>query len=148
MDQPVKVLTLQEIFDKAAIHLLTQGKPAVTPDRNKCKYRTDEGLKCAVGGLIPDDLYDSRIEGAAVVDCYMADPLPRDNILREILTKIGIQGKGFTLLKNLQSIHDTIHDREAGCVEVDLRHLWAAQLTQLAKANHLNYDVVINFRAP
>lgn len=142
MTEPIKELALQEIFDRVALHLLTQGTAAVDPGRGMCKYRTDAGLKCAVGGLIPDDLYDPRIEGAAVVDYTMAEPLERDELLKETLMKIGIKGNGFALLKSLQRIHDL----EAGDFGVNHRFVWAAQLTELAEKKGLNYDVVTNFK--
>lgn len=55
------MLTMQEIFDKVVDHLLTQGKrsakerPHLTSQA--CLYRGPDGLKCAVGCLIPDSEY-------------------------------------------------------------------------------------------
>lgn len=57
----------QQIFDTVATHLLKQGKPALSAE-GYCRYRTDDGLKCAVGVLIPDDKYDPKIEGYPVGD--------------------------------------------------------------------------------
>lgn len=45
-------MTAQEIFEKVAKHLLTQGCRAEV--MGNCKYLTEDGLKCAVGCLIPD----------------------------------------------------------------------------------------------
>ncbi len=45
-------MTKQEIFDKVATHLLTQNEKALN-SVGGCVYRTDKGLKCAVGCLIP-----------------------------------------------------------------------------------------------
>ena len=67
-------MNLQEIFDKVATHLLTQNKKAQSPVvpgeqiKPKCLYRAPDGSKCAVGCLIPDDLYDPAIEGSSVAD--------------------------------------------------------------------------------
>lgn len=58
-------MNAQEIFDTVVTHLYTQGKQAAD-GKNRCQYRTDAGLKCAVGCLIPDDQYDPAMEGATV----------------------------------------------------------------------------------
>jgi hypothetical protein len=53
-------MTLQETFDKVCVHLLTQLQKSVFLDSNgsmACAYRGPNGLKCAVGCLIPDELY-------------------------------------------------------------------------------------------
>lgn len=50
-------MTPQEIFNKVWHHMIAQGKPA----RQKrleavgCRYLTDDGRKCAVGCLIPEE---------------------------------------------------------------------------------------------
>lgn len=55
-------MELQEAFDTVVTHLYTQKKRAFTS--SSCLYRTPEGLKCAAGCLIPDELYDIEMEGA------------------------------------------------------------------------------------
>ena len=54
-------LTRQEAFDKALAHLRQQGRPAMNVAL--CTYRSDDGGKCAVGALIPDELYTMGMEG-------------------------------------------------------------------------------------
>ena len=54
-------MTLQEIFDKAARHLLTQMEKSLIGD--SCAYRAMDGLKCVVGAFIPDDKYNTQLEG-------------------------------------------------------------------------------------
>jgi hypothetical protein len=65
-------LTSQEIFDAVVEGLHAQGRASVKArfdedeeDENMraCSYRGDNGLKCAVGMLIPDDMYQDRMEG-------------------------------------------------------------------------------------
>lgn len=56
-------MTHQEIFDFVWTKLCEQG--AKSYENGKCRYRTSTRLKCAVGHLIPDDLYDPAMEGAA-----------------------------------------------------------------------------------
>lgn len=55
----------QEIFDTVYEKLLKQGK-ASTFD-GKCRYRGANGNKCAIGHLIPDELYESYMEGVGFV---------------------------------------------------------------------------------
>ena len=48
---------LQELFDKIATHLLTQGARSEN-SLGKCLYRGEFGRKCAVGCLISDEEYE------------------------------------------------------------------------------------------
>jgi hypothetical protein len=59
------MMTKQEIFARVADHLLNQGKAAQQGWSSVCRYRTDEGLHCAVGVLIKDR-YDPACEGASM----------------------------------------------------------------------------------
>lgn len=54
----------QEIFDKVVRHLYAQGKPAM--NGANCRYRSNDGLSCAVGCLIPDSCYDPGMENQTV----------------------------------------------------------------------------------
>lgn len=60
------MLDRQKTFDTMLAHLRQQGKPAVVHGTTSCRYRTSDGLKCAVGALIPDENYDPSIEGGSV----------------------------------------------------------------------------------
>lgn len=66
-------MTKQELFDTVTKHLLTQKCKALGDDGSMCRYKTDTGLKCAAGCLIPDDKYDPRLEQATVV-AHADDP--------------------------------------------------------------------------
>ena len=87
------MITDQEVFDKAAKHLLQQGVPCKSP-LNSCRYRF-KALKCAIGALIPDDLYSKNMEGRGVEE--LLDNLPQ---LTEFL------GANVYLLVSLQKSHD------------------------------------------
>jgi len=55
----------QEIFDTVAKHLFMQGCQAIEIDdegEKSCLYRDTEGRMCAVGVLIPDELYQRSME--------------------------------------------------------------------------------------
>ncbi len=55
----------QEIFDYVVSHLRAQGARSLN-DENECTYRSVDGYSCAVGCLIPDDLYTPSLEGRLV----------------------------------------------------------------------------------
>jgi hypothetical protein len=60
--------TDREIFDRVKAHLLAQGRPAIGRDGG-CAYRGKDGrgdTSCALGCLIPDDVYDKSIEGVTM----------------------------------------------------------------------------------
>jgi hypothetical protein len=113
------MLTSQEIFNKVATHLLKQGKRSVYPteDGEKgvfCAYRSPEGLSCAVGCLIPDELYDPRFEDRRV------GQLPQ-----KVLRACGVDPANpeqMSLLSHLQGIHDSEPPKE-----------WASHLEHLAQ---------------
>lgn len=51
----------QTLFNRVVRHLLRQNKRAM--QNGSCMYRTDEGYKCAIGGVLPDSLYQPKLEG-------------------------------------------------------------------------------------
>lgn len=55
---------MREIEEKILAHLKAQGRQAVKGCG--CGYRTDDGLRCAVGCLIADEHYNPACEGGAV----------------------------------------------------------------------------------
>lgn len=86
----------QEIFDIVATHLFKQGRRST--DHQRCRYHGENGLKCAVGVLVADDVYFSEMdEGNKTIKSLVeqhGDKFPnwfRDNL---------------GLLQTLQSVHD------------------------------------------
>lgn len=59
-------LSKLEILQKVREHFVEQGALAWDDKAGICKYRTPNGQKCAVGALIPDELYNPSYEGKAV----------------------------------------------------------------------------------
>ena len=87
----------QEAFDKAAAHLLAQGKKSFQPgDDYLCAYRGVDGLKCAIGALIPDDQY-TGLEQMNVTVLLQRKDCPA-------ILKSGDLTKDF--LQDLQNVHD------------------------------------------
>ena len=58
-------MTVQEAFETMVRHLRKQGKRSENAN-GTCLYRGPDGLRCAVGCLIPDDQYKRSLEGKAV----------------------------------------------------------------------------------
>ncbi|MGQ7794513.1 hypothetical protein ACUN0C_19080 [Faunimonas sp. B44] len=75
----------QEAFDFVVRHLFKQGERAVA-EGGGCLYRGPDGTKCAVGCLIPDELYTPRLEGNSVfmLPQRVLDQLPAPSLLNEL----------------------------------------------------------------
>jgi len=95
--------TKQEIIDQVINGLIEQGQQAIEDDT--CMYRSPTGLKCAIGMLISDEDYDSRMEGHGINELLGNSWLP-ENI-------IAIEETYPKLLRNLQSFHDS-YNRKMG----------------------------------
>lgn len=116
-------LSRQEIFDKVAKHLLGQMQKSqlnIGIDGESvtiCAYRGRDGLKCAIGVLIPDEKYDPIMEDAAIpLGAIGVDPFDVDTIY---------------MLENLQSVHDTCQPEE-----------WKDRLMAVGKAFGLSLQAI------
>ena len=90
--------TALDVFKKVSEHLLTQNEQAL--DGNwECVYRSDTGLKCAVGCLIDDEFYSEDLE-YSVFD--------RTGSVANALHKSGVilTNEILDLLRRLQKLHD------------------------------------------
>src|SRR5690606_33664541 len=65
-----------------------------------CKYLTSDGKKCAVGQLIPDNLYIEELEGKIISD-------GDGDIVSDLIEKLG---HDIHLASDLQKVHDTLPD--------------------------------------
>ena len=88
-------MTNQEAFDVMVRHLRKQGRQARRDIGGPCRYRAENGLKCAVGALIPDDEYSRSLEFHGVGEIYADVP--------------SLQSIALDLLEEMQMIHD--HDQ-------------------------------------
>lgn len=100
----------QEIFDAVARGLAAQGRKSY--DYRGCVYRAENGCKCAVGQLIPDDRYDPRFDdkGAGGGIRRVLDNV----ILGELLSEWKGNYKVVNLLASLQSAHDGARSHGVG----------------------------------
>jgi hypothetical protein len=88
----------QEVFDLAVTHLRTQGRRSIVTalsGRDHCAYRGSDGLKCAIGVMIPDELYSPDMEGASLALSLIVDTLPP-----------AVQKMSMEYLHALQMCHD------------------------------------------
>ena len=65
----------QDVFDKVLNHMRVQGKLSLGVE-DSCAYRGNNGLKCAIGALIPDKNYDKDIEGLHAGNSMVYSKLP------------------------------------------------------------------------
>jgi len=90
-------MTPQEIFDKVAEHLFTQGVPSIN-GRGQCVYRGQNGTSCAVGVLIPDEDYRPSMDETPINSTTL---LGRFRSLAWLKPHAGLLG-------SLQRLHDDI----------------------------------------
>ena len=105
----------QEAFDKMVRHMRLQGEKC-TDETGNCVYRGLDGMKCAVGAIIPDTEYrwefDNSIESSQI-----------ENIIDQIPS---LRDVDLDILMEMQYIHDSLpNDR------------WEANFESIAKSHGL-----------
>ncbi len=118
---------LQEIFDKAASHLLNQNKKSLSVGGGRCMYRGEDNLMCAAGPFIDDSVYVIGLEGKSVNSFDVIPALRKSNFPVDNSKAVG-------LLSILQSCHDNRPVEE-----------WKGRLTEIAKDRNLSVKVLKNF---
>lgn len=113
-------MTDQELYNKVKAHLLAQRTKAMYG--NMCRYRTPDGLKCAIGCLIPDDKYNPSFEGRGIAD--RGDG--QESSVFPIADAAGIVPSQFPLAGDLQWIHDHIDPV-----------YWEEKLVRVARSFHI-----------
>lgn len=114
-------MNTQQAFDIMVAHLRQQGRPS-RYDAAGCAYRGPDGLKCAVGALIPDELYRDNMEGRTIRTLLISD---RDayHKLSRLLDRVDVQ-----LLEEMQTIHDHNEPKQ-----------WEKAFKYVAEEFNLNY---------
>lgn len=116
----VPALTAQEAFDSVARHLLSMTHQS--HDGERCRYLNLDGNRCAIGCLIPDDVYSNSMEGTSVF--YLIDKftefMPWQSIRK--------------LLFALQNVHDDVTCWKGPHPRANMRE----QLGVVAKAFNLS----------
>lgn len=90
----------QEIFDFAVSKVIEQGAPALSTE-NFCAYRGELDRKCAFGHLIPDSLYEIRLEGVSA--CSILSDIGGSKYSSKLAASLG---RHSDLIVGLQSAHD------------------------------------------
>jgi hypothetical protein len=109
----------QKWFDQALAHMRKQGKRSMAEESgDMCLYRAPDGGKCAIGALIPDELYQVEgMEGMGVLSILSFDeyanrkknPLP-DEIRAKLRAHFGVEdGDDIIFLSCMQrDLHDSL----------------------------------------
>lgn len=113
-------MTNQEAFDTMVRHLRKQGRKSENDQKDYCLYRGPEGLKCAVGVLIPDSEYQKKWDEAGI----------RVNELGHCQS---LNGLDLTMLEKMQFAHD--------CASVDS---WEICFERIAARYHLSMPPLEN----
>jgi len=121
-------MTNQEIFDKVAVHLLTQN--ARSERGGECKYRGHNGMMCAAGCLIPDDQYHTDMEGTAWGYLYGCG----GEVLEASCFYEDCESTADNLILEFQNIHDN-----ASVLS------WKFKLEKLAKKFKLSAEAIKGF---
>jgi len=96
----------------AARHLLKQGRPSYRRRRDGrivCLYRGPDGTSCAIGGVLPDDLYKRSFD---------KNPINASQLLEKVIGKKAATALGYAA-DQIQRIHDTW----AGANDCDIRYV-------------------------
>lgn len=99
--RPELRLNYQETFDKVVQHLRQQHAKAVQGATGGCMYRAPNGMKCAIGSVIPDDLYSDQMEGHRITQLSKTQ-YPWMDVDLAIFCR-----RHLPLLRDLQLTHDT-----------------------------------------
>lgn len=100
-------MTAAEIVDFVESKLKEQGQKSnlIVNGIDKCFYRVEKCgsvLKCAVGHLIPEKLYDPSMEAETVSSILDTFPALKPHLLPSDLPRY----EGVAILKEIQHIHD------------------------------------------
>lgn len=124
--------TAQEIFDTVKAHLLKQGKPAKLGAT--CQYKTAEGLRCAVGCLLPEEFNTQYCEGLSVSN--ILNPVSNCGSARLFIQALEANGVDLRqhdyLLGRLQRVHDRTEPKD-----------WPAELRILCDKLNLQYETAV-----
>lgn len=116
----------QEVFDKVASHLLAQN------DRSSngmhCQYRGRDGLKCAIGVLIPDEMYTPEIENYTIADLSSRNLSPQKTEFFDKFMDQFDDSVNISFLTLLQNVHDNFFINK-----------WEKRLKEIAKCCSITY---------
>lgn len=98
-------MTNLAVAQKILEHMRVQGKFSVN-ENGACRYRSDDGAKCAAGVFIPDDRYEMGFEGLGLdLDLFGTEQYQR---LRSIFIEQEIDMR---FMEEMQALHDESAER-------------------------------------
>lgn len=140
----MSLMTLQQIFDTVATHLLAQGARSqrivvrhdddTTEGVTVCAYRGAEGQKCAIGCLILDEAYEPDLEGYTVAAAPVLARLQDAHVMPPTTPGYG-DDPGVRLRRRLLFDLQGLHDSASVLA-------WPLELRLLAEDYGLSADVM------
>lgn len=105
--------TVQELFDKALVHVWRQG-PALRDGAKNCVMRTKDGKACAFGCLMPDHLVEKFADTASSEDMLTCGEVKEYLRHRSVLEYRPV-------LREIQTAHDTAaHTNFCGVTPIEI----------------------------
>lgn len=89
-------MNMQDLFTQAVQGVIHQGGPSVD-DNGLCQYHAPNGRKCAVGHVIPVNVYIKEMEGKDII-----------GVLRHCPGSIRCETTTLDMLYDLQRAHDDL----------------------------------------
>lgn len=123
--------TRQAAFDAVYEHFVAKGAPQSTAMKNGdrvCRYRTEDGKKCAIGVLVPEHMYSKAMEGLMASSLWFRGNLPY--LSSEITPEF---------LDHLQQMHDQYWPETFHSTFTEWMRL---SLERFAKAQNLKVPVL------
>ena len=138
----------QEIFNKAAVHLMGMEGPSVDKNGDACAYRgEDDGgcyndQMCAVGLFISDEHYVEELEGQGIRSSHNYGDKTVANAVAASWGQDDLTVAQISLLADLQDAHDLSSGETSSCINTD--DIWSknivAALDGVATKFHLRFD--------
>lgn len=123
----------QDIFDTVLTHLRKQGKPSmdIVQGDARCLYRGPGGTSCAIGCLMPDELYDAdKMEHRGISE--FIDIFPPEFHEHQ------------TLLSDLQGAHDHNSSMHDGGTSTVINKDWLRTMEKNMSYIAEDFDLVYN----
>lgn len=125
-------MTAQEIFDTVVRGLRAQGAQSTLG--SACRYRDHKGRKCAVGQLIPDELYDLRMENWLATTLCGDFPQLKPYLLATDLSEYDASN----LIRSLQFAHDQADRRNRPTTDATWLECFLHRARSIAEHFHLD----------
>ncbi len=121
----MRTLGRQATLNKVWKHLRKQGEKS-TNGGHLCRYRGAGGLRCAVGALMPDGMYDPCIEGTSAYRMFEINAeMGRERVGEQFRALFSSKVSG-SFIQQLQNIHDKFEP-----------YAWEMALEAFARENNL-----------